>query len=144
MHAQCKYKPVVADSGGAGGQGGPGGPGHPLFSDQTEARRAEKKLSSGLNDRSPPPPPPPHFISRSGWALASVILTLLEMRLSQKTLRAYYGPAAKITGNKPRGVKLIKRKTQLSRKSNLDHLYGRSAPLHQVAKENVKLENYCI
>ena len=57
MHAQCKYKPVVADSGGAGGQGGPGGPGHPLFSDQTEARRAEKKLSSGLNDRSPPPPP---------------------------------------------------------------------------------------
>ena len=53
MHVQCKYKPVVADLGGAGG---PGGPGHPLFSDQTKARRTEKKLSEGLNDRSPPPP----------------------------------------------------------------------------------------
>ena len=51
---------------------GPGGPGTPLFSDQTVARRAEKKhfgdrfpppLTQGLDDRFPPPLPP---ISRSG------------------------------------------------------------------------------
>ena len=46
---------------------GPGGPGTPLFSDQTMARRAEKKhfgdrfppppLTQGLDDRLPPPSP---------------------------------------------------------------------------------------
>ena len=43
-----------------------GGPGPPFFLDQTEARRAEKKifktafpLSQGLDDCHPPPPPLP-------------------------------------------------------------------------------------
>ena len=76
-------------------------------------------------------PPPPPALSQ-GWALASVILKLLEMRLLQKTLRGCNGPVARIMGNKP------KRKTQLSRESNLDHLHGRSAPLHHAAKDNVR------
>ena len=44
-----------------------GGPPPPLFLDQTEARRAEKKIfrdpasppAPGLDGRPPPPPPPP-------------------------------------------------------------------------------------
>ena len=45
------------------------------------------------------PPPPP---LSQGWALASFILKLLEMRLLQKTLRDCNGPAARIMGNKPK------------------------------------------
>ena len=46
---------------------GGGGPGHPLLLDQSEARRAEKKifLRPGLPPPLPPLPPPP--ISGSGW-----------------------------------------------------------------------------
>ena len=44
-------------------------------------------------------PPPP---LSQGWALASFILKLLEMRLLQKTLRGCNGPAARIMGNKPK------------------------------------------
>ena len=60
----------MAVSGGliAGSRGGPrGGAGPPLFLDQNEARRTEKKffeacphpLSQGLDDRPTPPTPPP-------------------------------------------------------------------------------------
>ena len=49
---------------------GPGWPGPPLFLDQTEALRAEKKffgdrplhLSQDLDDRPHPPPPPPAYL----------------------------------------------------------------------------------
>ena len=55
----------MADPGTAPGGYSPS----PLFLDQTEARRAEKKflrdcppyLSKGLDDRSPSPPPPPTY-----------------------------------------------------------------------------------
>ena len=58
---------------------GPGKPAPPLFLDQTEAWRAEKKffldhsspLFQGLDDR-----PPPHFIWRSGSAIVPLHQTL--------------------------------------------------------------------
>ena len=57
---------TVADQGE-----GPGGPGTPLFSDQTVARRAKKKIletapppppiNSGFGWPPAPPPPPPYL-----------------------------------------------------------------------------------
>ena len=66
---------AVADPGGA----------TPLILDQTEARKAEKKifcdraspLSQGLDDRPPPPPPNP-LILRSGSATALSTETILK------------------------------------------------------------------
>ena len=46
-------------SGGSRGGRGPGSPSPRLFSDQTEARRAENKFW-----RPPPPPPPPSPLSQ--------------------------------------------------------------------------------
>ena len=65
--------PPVADPGERPGGRAPS----PLFLDQTEARKAEKKiwgnrlpfssnLSKGLDDRPQPSPPLPFLISRSG------------------------------------------------------------------------------
>ena len=51
----------------------------------------------------PPPPPLLYTLSQGLDGLwPGLVLTLLDMRLSQKTLRACYGPAARIKRNKPR------------------------------------------
>ena len=59
-----KFNGTVADPGE-----GPGGPGPPIFLDQNEARRAEKKIFWGHL-----PPPPPALISGSGWLPPSIYL----------------------------------------------------------------------
>ena len=59
------------------GPGDPGDPGSPLFLDQNEARRAEKKFFRLPPPRHPPPPPPPSLQTLSTSSFSSINVTYL-------------------------------------------------------------------
>ena len=73
---------------------GPGGPGPPLFLDQTEVQRAEKKIffetESPPARPSPRPPPPPYLEVWIRYCLLLLYLCLLVTYVVEQVSNEYF------------------------------------------------------